>query len=248
MPYGRYSRGRTSRFSRPYSRRPRSNKSSHYKFAQTIARREVAKNMRKVHPLQWTDIVFNGGNVNTAPTMHSLVKAVLDAESGNVTNWSDHGTPGSSNGPTKQCNYLISYCHYQLRFQQDVENIESSNTFRTCLYSYIPTFAENPGPIFDGGNVDLPPATEYIRSMYFDRMKTLRAGSYDPLNTDETDPTPGTALIKGNKRFNSKFKFIEAGDEFYWEENDIRWEAISDSIGAGLQLYGFIRIYYRRLQ
>jgi len=237
-----YSRRRTTYRRRTYKRAPS-------KPVKRFVRSAIKRQLNVTHPLQWVDLKFTGGNVNTTPTMHSFVDIVREKEIslGNQNLWSSH----EQNGTTiYQGKYVITYVHYQLRFQQDVENIESSNTFRTLMYSYLHTVEEDPAPLFSGTDIDSPPQTEYVKSMYFDRMRTLRAGSYDPFDAEDTDPTPGTALIKGSKRLGNTFNFIsnQSGAVNSTEENDIRWEAQSDSVGNGLQLFGFIRIYYRRLQ
>lgn len=242
MPYPR---------SRYRTRRPTYRRRSTYptKTIKRIANTEIKRVQRTTHPLQWVDILFDGGNVNTTPTVHSLVDKVRlkEISLGAHRQWSSHT---QNEAVIYQGKYQISYVHYQLRFQQDVENIESSNTFRTIMYSYVHTMEEDPNALFNGTDIDSPPQTEYVKSMYWDRMRTLRAGSYDPYNAEETDPTPGTAIIKGSKRLNSTFTFItnSSGTPNSTDAGDIRWEAQSDSIGNGLQLYGFMRIYYRRLQ
>ncbi|AUM61735.1 capsid [uncultured virus] len=245
-----YARRRTYGY-RP--RRRRYTRSSNYRQTTRIVRREITREVRKTHPLQWCDILFDGGNVNTTPTMHSLVKNVLDNEiaAESWREWTKHSHSSDTPNALYQAKYMVSYCHYQLRFQQDVENIESSNTFRTLFYSYIDTLAENPAPLLDGTDIDSPPHTEYVKSMYFDRMRTLRAGTFESTaGVDEPEPTPGTAIIKGNKRLNNQFVFTysDTANTSRVESGDIRWEAQSDSVGNGLQLYGFIRVYYRRMQ
>lgn len=248
MPYSRRSTYRRPTYRKKYSYRPRAIST---KTVQKIAKREIKREEMKTHPLQWVDYNFTGGNVNTSPTMHSLVNQVrqqIITTDGIVDAWPQHDQ--GTGGPTRQATYKITGAHFQLRFQQDVENIESSNTFRTMFYSYIETLDENGAPIFQGRDIDQPPNTEYIRSVFFDKMRSLRAMSYDPQGTDEADPSPGTAIIKYTKKLNHQIKFVYNPSEsiqLTWEENDLRWEAQSDTIGDGLQLYGFIRIYYRRM-
>lgn len=240
MPYSRRTYSR-----RPYRRNYR-RKAPLYKAMRSIAKQEMRIEDRKDHPLQWTDILFTGGDVNTSPTMHSFGNAIRNFinSTNSYDEWPKHQRNGSYN--TAQANVYLTYIHYQLRFQQDVENIESSNTFRAYMYSHVDTYDENNVPISQGSDIDLPPNTEKIKSMYFDRMRTLRAGTFDQTaGVDEPEPTPGTALLKGKKKTNHKFTFMRDGTYTSWDSGDVRFEAQSDTIGSGLQLYGFIRLYFR---
>lgn len=238
---------RSRRYRPSYRRRPTVNKT-----VKRYVRRQIAVSERKENPLQWADILFTGGNVNTTPTMHSLVQAVLDQEiaSESWRHWPKHSHSTKSPYAEYQGKYVISYIHYQLRFQQDEESMESTNSFRTLMYSHINTLAEDPTPLLDGTDIDSPPHTEYIRSMYFDRMRTVRPMQFvTQVAPEDPQPSVGTALLKGSKKPNHHFTFTynESGNNSRVEEGDIRWEAQSDTIGDGLQLYGFIRVYYRFL-
>ena len=242
-----YYRRRTTSYRRPYRRYTSRQQQLSTKTVAKIAKREIRKEDMKDHPLQWADLKFTGGDVNTTPTMHSLVDLVRDQieSTSDYNNWARHLRLGET---VLQANYRISYIRIQLRFQQDTDNIESSNTFRTVLYSFVDTLSENNGAIFGGTDIDSPPDTEKVKSMFFDKMGTLRAGTYDPSSTDEADPTPGTRIVKYSRRMNHNIVFTKIGSTTtQWDTGDLRWEAQSDTIGSGLQLYGFIRVYYRRL-
>lgn len=214
-----------------------------------IVRAEIRKEDRKDHPLQWYDVLFTGEYVKTAPYLLSIDASIVNEidTADAYTNWplrTQHTI-----GDYRQANAYITGLNWQLRFQQNAEatNDVLTDTVRVVLYSYDDTYVESTTPIFDGADVDQPPRTDHVRSMFFDRVLTLTAG-YTEGEADDTQFVPGQRILKGFKKLNHKLMLqAHEDDVFVLEGGDVRLEMQSDddSTIGHVQVYGFVRVYYR---
>jgi len=214
-----------------------------------IVRAEIRREDKKDHPLQWYDVLFTGEYIKTAPTLFSVDASIVNEidAADSYTNWplrTQHTI-----GDYHQANAYITGINWQLRFQQNAEatNDVTTDTVRVVFYSHDDTYLEANNPIFDGADIDQPPMTDHVRSMYFDRILTLTAG-YTEGEADDTQFVPGQRIIKGFKKLNHKLMLQENNDSVaVMEGGDIRLEMQSDddSTIGHVQVYGFLRVYYR---
>ena len=247
MPYSSYRRRRPAyRPKRRYAPKPP------ISTTKRIVRAEIRKEDRKDYPLQWVDVKWTGNYIKTTPTLLSLSEAVKN-EIEDRQSW----TPwplrrdSAAGQDYRQADIFITGYNYQLRFQQNEEAATdvTTDTVRALMYSFNDTYQEDSGAILDGGDVDQPPRTEDLRSMYMDRLFTLRAG-YTEGETDDSQFVPGYKILKGWKKLNNKFTIVHnesLSATIVTEGGDIRFEFQSDdnaTVGE-VELFGYVRIYYR---
>lgn len=242
----------------PYRRRTykkpaykkRSNAPAQRAVVRTV-RREIRREDLKDHPLQWKDVKWTGDYVKTTPSLLSFGLAIenqIDA-TGEWVSWPSRYDSISA-GSYHQANVHIMGYHYQLRFQQNAEAVDvTTNTVRDLFYSFDDTYSENGVAILNGGDIDMPPHTDNVRSMYSDKMRTLKA-QITEIGTDDSQMVEGQAILKGYKKLNHKLVMktaIGGGTVTTIEGGDVRHEMQSDdnSIVGEVQVYGFVRIYYR---
>lgn len=244
MPYRRsYRRYPKKRYASPMYKKP--------SLIQTkrLIRSEIRRNDRKDHPLQWHDIKWTGQYVSTTPLLISFGETLRNFFNDNALYnlWPIREIRGTTD-TYRQANVYITGFAYQFRYQQNEQatTTVTTSTVRTLMYSLDDDYAENPGALLAGGDIDLPPLTSDVTTMYYDKLHTLKAG-YTEGETDDTEFVPGQSIVKGFKKLNRKFVYQTGEGVSHEEGGDIRVEHQSDdnsTIGE-VQLYGFIRIYYR---
>lgn len=244
MPYRKYAR---SNRKRNYRRR----QAAPSKAIRSMVRREIRRDNMKDHPLQWVDISLTGEYVKTTPLVHDFTTFIHDYIVDNelYNDWPSRlGEPGGS--PYRHANVYFTGYQYQFRYQQNAEYTGDvlTDSVRMLAYSLKeyqpPAFAG----ILDGGDIDQPPNTEDVLSMYKDQIITLRA-SYTEGEADDTQFVPGQRWIKGFKKLYLKQQIIYQADNIRTLEGpSIYIEHQSDDASATVgkvQVYGFVRIYFR---
>lgn len=248
MPYARRRYPYRSRARPRYSSRRKTNSYATKRYVKT----EIRKDANKSHPLMWHDVKFTGEYIKTTPLLLSLGETLRNFMNTNslYTQWPIREIRGSTD-TYRQADVYITGFHYQLRFQQNEEATSdvTTSTVRVLWYSHDDTYAENPTPIMDGGDIDLPPETRDVTNMYMDRIRTLKAG-YTEGEADDTQFVPGQSIVKGSKKVRRKLVYASGEGLNQLEGGDIRLEMQSDdnsTIGE-IQLYGFVRIYFRVME
>lgn len=219
--------------------------------AKRMIRHEIKKEDRKDHPLQWYDILFTGQYIKTTPLLTSIATAVatdIQGRDGYVSWPQRYDSTHPTNANYRQADVYITGLNWQLRYQQNEQASDvTTDTVRTLLYSFNDTYTENNDPILDGGDIDRPPRTEDVRSMYFDRVFNLKS-QITETTADDSEFVPDTRILKGFKKLNHKFT-MENRDTAVavTEGGDIRLEHQSDdnSVIGEVELYGFVRVYFR---
>lgn len=233
-------------------RKKRVTPGQHNKNVRRVVRSELRKEDKKDHPLQWTDHLFTGEYVKTTPTLVSFGQLI---RSEIIDNNLDEEWPARQQlGVTdREAKVHITGYNYQLRYQQ---NIDASgavlvDTVRSLFYTSEYTFNEYPTALLDGADIDQPPNTSTITSMHSDRLNTLKA-SITETDGDDSQFVPGQAIVKGWKSIRKSLDFqkIGTGDVEVVNGGDIRFEAQSDdnSLVGEVQVYGFIRVYFRIME
>jgi len=215
--------------------------------AKRLVRSELKREDKKDHPLQWVDVKFTGNSISTTPFLFSVESAITNQI---VINSSYQQWPvrydSTNSEDYRQCNVFVTGVNYQFRFKQnDAAGTDlATNVVRSIAYSLNDTYQENSQPILGGGDIDQPPRTEDVSSMYYDRLFTLKA----QLGDADNESTPDQKIQKGSKKLYHKFVMEERGDSVAVEEGgDIRFEFQSDDndVISDIEMFGFIRIYYR---
>ena len=230
-------------------RRPRYNRAStNSRYVKKIVRSEIRKDDRKDHPLQWVDITYTGNYIKTTPHVTSLSIPILAFIKDNEQwkSWTERMYSGAATYRTATC-YVTGY-NYQLRFQQNTSAEDpGQDTVRTLAYSVKDTNAYNPNGILAAGDIDLPPDTRGIGAMYHDRVLSLTAGMTETTG-DDSQFVPGQRIIKGYKKLYHRFDLRHQDNDVVLDsDTDIVFEHQSDdnSVIGEVELYGFIRVYYR---
>lgn len=206
----------------------------------------------KMHPIQWLDVKFTGDYVKTTPVELSCGEALRNyfQDTAIWESWPVRYDSTSSQ-TYRSANVLITGTAYQFRFQQNEQASTdiTTNSVRALYYSTNDTYAENPTAVLNGGDIDQPPRTEDIDSMFMDRVFTLKAAITEGV-ADDSQFVPGFKILKGFKKHSRKFVYEEKASGVTHEEGgDIRYEFQSDdnaTIGE-VELFGYVRIYFRLL-
>lgn len=230
---------------RNYRRRTYAKKRYVPKPVKSYVRTQVARAERKESPLMYADFKFTGDSVSTDPTAYSLLhKFIEDCGLNTVEAWPVQVIDGEV---WKKARIKIESVHYQLRYQNDTTDLYS--TFRHLLYvsetGVDNTQATAPSPILDDADVDSPPDTSTLISMYADNIRYVR-----DLQADEDSEAPGTAILKATKRighiFNVDYQATSSGPVWFVDSKNLLLELQSNSSTAPHpSMYGFVRIYGR---
>lgn len=215
----------------------------------SLVRSQIRKNERKDHPLQWIDVKWTGAYIKTSPELLSLGNAVANniAANGAYSTWPlRYDSTNSDN--YRQANVFITGFNYQLRFAQNEQAADvTTDSVRCLMYALDDTYQENSTPILDNGDIDQPPRTDDVQTMYMDRVFNLKS-QITETTTDDDQFVPDTKIIKGFKKLYHKLVMEERSDSVMVEEGgDIRFEFQSDDNSAvgEVELFGYVRIYYR---
>lgn len=241
-----YTRSRTYR-KRTYRKRTSPNVAA----TKRLIRSELRKEDRKDHPLEWVDVIFDGNYISTSPNLLSFTEAVKneleDKEAYKSWPQRDDGATGHQ---YSQANIYLTGVNWQLRYQQNEQASDVTvDTVRTVMYSFNDTYPQNSNTIFGNGDIDRPPNTVDVRSMFMDKIFTLKS-QVTETTTDDTEFVPGFRILKGFKKLNHKFTQIHnysLSASTVIDGGDVRLEQQSgdNSLIGEVELFGFVRIYYR---
>jgi len=210
-------------------------------------KKEIKAEDKRSHPVDAFTAIFDGGNVNTTPDLKSFQEMVSFYIEDNELYKDMPETTNRLNEDIKLCKIYLETVEYQLRYQQDAENIESSNTFRCYFYSYKYSYNEDPGAIAQGTDIDHPLERLNMGKLYMRKMATLRPGSTGNDYEGSVGVSPGTinyyGFIKIGKFINMEYN--ENTKAWTSTSPDYRFEQQSDTGGDGLQLYGYLRYVFR---
>lgn len=214
-----------------------------------VIRQELKREDRKDHPLEWADFRFSGEYVKTTPLLLSFNNILQNqiAAAGIATNWPVRVK--ASGDKYYEANVYVTGYNYQLRYQQNAQaESPTIDTVRELFYSFDETITEDGTAILSGADIDQPPNTKNLSRMYSDRVYTLRAAITET-DGDDSQFVAGQHISKGWKKLNHKFtvQATNASTVNVLEGGDIRLEMQSDdsSIIGEVQVYGFVRLYFR---
>lgn len=239
----------------PYYKRSyrRKNYTNRRRYRKRNMNKTIKKVIEKQHPVNYRDVTYGGNYVKTTPSIHSLGDYIKDyIDLADLFDNAPAVYDQQNNETIRKVRINLIGVAFQYRYQQNDSATEVfSDTVRMLMYKHNDTFDEDNNALMSGSDIDQPPNTINVNKIFMDRIFHLRAGLTET-STDDNQFVPGTKIIKGYKKLNEYMTFQhQQTDDIttYTEGGDIRFEHASDdnSVVGEVELYGYLRIYFRIL-
>lgn len=208
-----------------------------------IVREEIRKATKKNLPIQYVDWDWTGQSISTTPTSINFIsKIATEAISNNgYVDWPKIEVDGT-------VKYYRDFHILGVNCQFRTENAlaDHIDSLRMLMFRAKADSASGSAnyQIMDGTDIDSPPNTERVQTIYKDKPYTV-------YNKYDGTGIVGVHYIKFKRKVSMKFRLWYNSGASSWEVEDAYMgiEFQSDSSAAPHPLvYGYTRIYYKELE